>query len=131
MKDIEPDIVFYEKNQNKITQVNYLPWPLKSRTVSYFQDAYQSETSKYIVMYSSDDLPRENTVRAELVISGFIFTESENMTRVYRVVQLYPGGIIPSKFTRKYSAKTSDIIRRMKYLWPGEKMNIEDVEESK
>lgn len=121
MKGLEPDIIEYTCEQvdnttRRIKQVHKLPWPLKNRTVSYVQTIFESESGVYVVMYDSNPKPVRGVVNTHLVVSGFVLKKEDEDTRVYRLVQLNPGGFIPASLTRSYAHKTSTVIQHLRKI---------------
>lgn len=136
MVQTEPDIESYvvtriDASTREILQVNKLPWPLKYRATTYTQQIFRSEDQNNIVilMYSNDKPVPHNTVRTNLVVSGYMFVRSGHQTLVYRVVQLCPGGMIPTRLVNKYSQKTSTVIQILQFRY-WEKLKNKDHPES-
>lgn len=136
MVEIESDIESYsvkriDSSTREILQVNKLPWPLKYRATTYTQQIFKSDDKNHIIilMYSNENPVPHNTVRTNLVVSGYVFDKSGSQTLVHRVVQLCPGGMIPTRLVNKYIQKTSTVIQVLQFRY-SEKLKNKDLLES-
>eukprot|EP01102_Stenamoeba_stenopodia_P001670 TRINITY_DN1150_c0_g1_i1.p2 TRINITY_DN1150_c0_g1~~TRINITY_DN1150_c0_g1_i1.p2 ORF type:complete len:199 (-),score=46.83 TRINITY_DN1150_c0_g1_i1:140-736(-) len=123
---ISSDLVSWEigeqidENTRVNYQVNKLPWPLWSRDTVQVAHKTERDGVHYLVFKSiqHEKYPEKpnDYVRANVLHSAFVFKDEDGKTRVYRVVQVEPGGVIPAGVVNSMSRGMIDTLDKLETI---------------
>jgi len=103
------DIIQSGRSWRIATMINDMPWPLSPREVVIMQIIFRDAEGNWLVSYSipHEKIPiQDEYVRATVHISvyGFI-TETDNLSRIWRVSMINPAGDIPAFIVKLFADK--------------------------
>lgn len=106
-------------------QINKLAWPLWDRETVYLKCRKTTNSAAWIYSFSveSDAVPRKSdeTVRAIINISGYVFIKDGNGTKFYRVAHIDPCGWVPNAMIDHYANKNVRIIQELQRIYGTDK----------
>jgi len=103
-----------DSNHLIITQVNKLPWPLWSRDMVMVRAKFEENGTYYTCLRSVEHpkvpLDTANYVRANVLLSSFVFEPVNGKTKLTRLLLIDPAGNIPSAVVNTNAKGSNSVI---------------------
>jgi len=103
-----------DDNHLIIAQVNKLPWPLWPRDMAMVRAKFEENGTQYVTLRSVEcpkvPLDTVNYVRANVLISAFIFEPVDGKSKVTRLILVDPAGNIPAAVVNTNAKGSNSVI---------------------